>query len=251
MSSPEIKPCRCGVVFALGIEAAGLEDLLSGLIKIRGHGFVIKEGGLKGRRVVIVRSGANQKNAARAVDMLIDGHRPKIVISAGFAGGLSPAIGRYDILVADSVIDATGGQISLHNEGQPLKHLKDWPKLHVGKLLTLDRVVRKPDEKQALYEQHQAMALDMETYAVAEVCRERGVPLYTVRVILDAVDDALPPDVQRLLDQKTEAARLGAALGAVWRRPASIKDLWALKEKSLIASDRLAKFIERLIEENV
>jgi hypothetical protein len=51
------------------------------------------------------------------------------------------------------------------------------------------------------------------------------------------------------LRQKTEAARLGAALGAIWRRPGSIKDLWAMKEKSLICSTQLAKFISQLIEQ--
>jgi adenosylhomocysteine nucleosidase len=58
----------------------------------------------------------------------------------------------------------------------------------------------------------------------------------------------LPADIERLLRQKTEAARLGAALGAIWRRPGSIKDLWALKENSLICSTQLAKFIAKVIE---
>ena len=92
MSNLEIKPCHFGIVFALGIESGSLEDLLSGAIRIRGSGFFIKEGGLKGRRVAIIRSGPGLENAAQAAEVLIDGHRPQIVVSAGFAGGLDPRL---------------------------------------------------------------------------------------------------------------------------------------------------------------
>ncbi|MGA2798711.1 MAG: hypothetical protein ABSE63_14110 [Thermoguttaceae bacterium] len=279
MSNLEIKPCHFGVIFALGIESGGFEDLLSGAIRIRGSGFFIKEGGLKGRRVVIIRSGAGRENAARATEVLIDGHHPQIVISAGFAGGLDLSLKRHDILLADSVMDSSGEQIILRqalpspdianqgqsssvgpssSEGRPLQWplalscidtaKLAWPGLHVGKLMSVDHVVREPNEKQALHRQHQALAVDMETFAVAEVCRGRGVQLCAVRIIHDAAGDVLPPDVERLLRQKSEPARLGAALGAIWRRPGSIKDLWTLKENSLAASAQLAKFIERLIE---
>jgi adenosylhomocysteine nucleosidase len=268
MSNLEIKPCHIGIVFALGIESGGLEDLLSGSIRIRGSGFVIIEGGLKGRRVVIVRSGAGRENAARATSTLIDGHKPKIIISAGFAGGLSLSLKSHGILLANSVIDSTGRKIILDqtalspdnsNEGRilqcPLAHFPfdqsklNWPNLYIGKLLSVDHVIREPSEKKSLHQQHQALAVDMETFAVAEVCCNRGVPLCAIRVIHDAADDALPADIERLLRQKTEAARLGAALGAIWRRPGSIKDLWAMKEKSLICSTQLAKFISQLIEQ--
>ncbi len=268
MSNLEIKACHFGIVFALGIESGGFEDLLSGAIRIRGSGFFLKEGGLKGRRVVIIRSGAGLQNAAQAAEVLIDGHRPQIVISAGFAGGLSPSLKRRDILLADTVIDSSGRQIiikqalpspDIANEGRPLQ----WPLalspfdpakfsrpgFHVGKLLSIDHVVREPNEKQSLHQQYQALAVDMETFAVAEVCRGRGVPLCAARIIHDAAADTLPPDVERLLHQKSEAARLGAALAAIWRRPACVKDLWAMKENSLICSAQLAKFIERLIEQ--
>ncbi|HEY4760918.1 MAG TPA: hypothetical protein VIH42_10100, partial [Thermoguttaceae bacterium] len=118
-----------------------------------------------------------------------------------------------------------------------------------GKLLTIDHVVRQPSEKQALFQQHQALAVDMETFAVAEVCQRRDLPLLAVRIILDAAADALPPDIKHLLRQKTEVARLGAALAALWRRPSRFKDFWALKENALIAADHLAKFLAQLIEQ--
>ena len=270
MSNLEIKPCHFGIIFDLGIESGCFEDLLSGSVRIRGSGFFIREGGIKGRRVAIIRSGPGLHNAARAAEVLIDGHKPQIVVSAGFAGGLDPSLKRRDVLLADSVVNSSGEQITLRpplpspdsptgtgvqlpsqlNTPQPNDSGIDnpaWPGPRVGRLLSVDRVVRDPAEKQALFQQHHASALDMETFAVAETCRRRGVPLISARIILDAADDVLPRDVERLLRQKSETARLGAAVAAIWRRPGSLKDLWALKENSLECSGQLAKFIEQSI----
>ena len=42
----------------------------------------------------------------------------------------------------------------------------------------------------------------------------------------------------------TGVFRLGAALGALWRRPSSIKQLWALREHAIEAADRLAEVVD-------
>jgi adenosylhomocysteine nucleosidase len=83
----------------------------------------------------------------------------------------------------------------------------------------------------------------METFAIAEVCAGRQMAFSSIRVINDTADEALPRDVEHLLAQKTTVARFGAALGAVWRRPASAKDMYQLRENALVASGRLARFL--------
>ena len=103
----EPKPCHFGFVFALGIESGCFEDMLQGMLTVRGGGFAIREGGLRGRRIALILAGAGQHNARRATEILIDGHRPGRVISAGFAGGLSPALKRNDILIADRLLNPT------------------------------------------------------------------------------------------------------------------------------------------------
>ena len=83
--------------------------------------------------------------------------------------------------------------------------------------------------------------------AIARICRDRHVPLLAIRILSDAVDEVLPTDIQHLTDQTSSAGRLGAALGAVWRRPSSVKDLWGLKETALVGSQRLGKFLAGVI----
>ncbi|HEV3003264.1 MAG TPA: hypothetical protein VGX78_02340, partial [Pirellulales bacterium] len=82
--------CDVGLVFALAIESGGLEDLLTGVVTTRGAGFVVKQGLLQGRGVVVVESGVGTLAAGRSTQALLAGHKAPWVISAGFAGGLDP-----------------------------------------------------------------------------------------------------------------------------------------------------------------
>ena len=239
-----------GIVFALEIESGGLEDLLSGVVGIRGHGFTARQGGYKGRGVVLFRSGAGREAAARATEALIAGHQPKWVLSAGFAGGLTPDVKRHDVIMADRLVDAAGTRLAVDLRVDP-QSLAKTPGVHVGGLLTVDQIVRFPEEKRALGERHQALAVDMESFAVAEVCRREQVKFLAIRVVSDPLEEQLPSDVERLLRQNTHLSRLGAAVGAAWKRPGSVKDMWQLKENALVASDRLAKFLAATIEQLV
>jgi adenosylhomocysteine nucleosidase len=242
----EPKPCHVGFVFSLGIESGCLEDLFQGAITVRGSSFRVLEGGLRGRRVALILAGAGQANARHAAEVLIDGHRPGRVVSAGFGGGLSTKLRRNDIVVADRLLSGDGRKLPV--ELPPaLLAATTTPGVHRGTLLTTDRVVRMPSERKALFERTGALAVDMETFAVAEVCAARQVAFSSIRVVNDTADETLPPDVQHLLVQKTNAARLGAALGAVCRRPSSAKDMYQLRENALVASGKLAKFLSEVL----
>jgi adenosylhomocysteine nucleosidase len=82
----------------------------------------------------------------------------------------------------------------------------------------------------------------METAGVLGLCGERGVRALSVRVISDEAGVDLPPEVLTILGG-TGGYRLGAAIGAVWRRPSSLKDLWALREHAWAAAERLARVL--------
>jgi adenosylhomocysteine nucleosidase len=150
--------------------------------------------------------------------------------------------------MADGLVGADGSRLAIDLKVDPTS-LERTPGVHVGRLLTVDEIVRLPHEKRALGEKHGALAVDMESCAVAEVCRRHRVRFLAVRIISDAVDDELPPDVRGLVKQTTRTARLGAAVGAVFRRPSSVKDMWKLREDALVASDRLARFLASTIEQ--
>jgi len=229
-------------IFALGIESGGLVDLLKEAEKSRQKHGTEHAGKLAGREVVIVNSGVGQKAAARATAEAIKFYQPRWVISAGFAGGLTEELRRGHIVMAEEVVNLVGQSLAvgMSLDPQSLANIKG---LHVGRLLSVDSILREPQERRRLAEQHPAIACDMESFAVAETCRQQGVLCLAIRIISDAVDDELPPEIEHLLKQKSLASKLGAAAGAVMKRFSAAKDLWKLREDTLKASDRLAKFL--------
>ena len=242
--------CDILVVMALPIEAGGMVDQLQDVVVTAGDGFTERIGQLgKSTCVGILETGPGQKRAGAATAEVIASREPQWVISAGFAGGLRDELRRGHFLMADSVTQASTNEhieIGLTMDRDALESSKG---VHVGRLLTVDRIIRGVAEKRQLGEQHDAIACDMETFAVARCCQEAKKRFLSVRIIRDAVDDELPKEIDKLLQQENRVAQLGAAAAALWNRPSSAKDMWKLKEDALQASDRLARFLPGVIEQ--
>ncbi len=245
-SEAPLEACDVAVVFALGIEAGGFVDRVDERIALRGQGCTIRLGSLETRRVATVTSGAGAQHAARATEAVLDGHKPQWIISAGLAGGLRPGLQRGDIVMGDRIANTEGRQLQIDLSVDP-HELQRHPGVHVGRLLSTDRTISAPEEKAALGEAHDALAVDMETFAVVETCHRRHVRCLAVRIVYDPVEERLPRDVEKLLAQPTMATRLGAAAATVFRRPSSLKDLYQLRENALVASERLATFLEGVV----
>lgn len=242
----EFLPCDVVFIFALGVESGGLVDLVRDAETSRHKHGLERAGKLQGKEVVIVEGGVGQTAAARATAEAIQFYQPRQVISAGFAGGLTDAVRRGHIVIGSDVVNAAGecAEVAWKVDSQSLAGSKG---IHVGRLLTVDRILREPAERRRLADERGAIACDMETFAVARVCREHGVPMAAIRIVSDAVEDALPPEIEHLLAQKSLAGKLGAATGAILKRFSAAKDLWKLREDALKASDRLAKFLVGMV----
>lgn len=234
-------PCDVGLVFALGIESGGLVDLLSNQIVTRGAGFIARRGTLDGRQIVVIESGVGEQRARKATDALLAGHHPQWIISAGFAGGLDPTLAQFDLLVANSVANEAGQRLAIDLKLEPTAGM------HVGRLLSTDHIVHAPDERAALRAAHDALAVDMESFAVAEACQRARARFLCIRAISDTADQELPADLAHLMNQTSLSGQAGAVLGSVFRRPKSVKDMWRLREDALVASDRLAQFLRKII----
>ena len=106
-----------GVVFALSQESGCFVDMLSRVRVTRGDGFTVRRGFCGEREVVVVESGPGRQRAAKTAHALIDAFRPRIVVSAGFAGGLDPRVKRHDLVAAESLVDADGREIAPRSGG--------------------------------------------------------------------------------------------------------------------------------------
>lgn len=135
-------------------------------------------------QVVAARTGIGTKLAAAAAHRLLDAHPVDHVVVCGVAGGLGPSrVG--DVLFPEVVVDKVSG-----DEFRAAPFGVSAP---AGRLVTHDDFAMDPAERRAL-EAAGVVAVDMETAAVAAVCRERGVAWSAVRSISDLVG-VTPHDV--------------------------------------------------------
>lgn len=239
-------PCDVLFIFALNAESGALTDLLEDSQYAQGPSFVERSGTLAGKRVVVAEVGVGPEAAARGTADCLAIHQPKWVVTAGFAGGLSAGLKKGHIVMAHEVVDLTGRVLSPDHK---VDRTTASSGLHVGRLLTVDRILREPQEKLALGQQHGAVACDMESFAVAEVCRQAGVPWLSVRIISDTVDDLLPPEIELLLAEKSLAGKFTTAAAAIINRFSAVGDMWQLYEDALKCSQRLARFLKGVVEQ--
>ena len=118
--------------------------------------------------------------------------------------------------------------------------------LPCGRLASSPRLVATPADKAALAAATGALAVDMESAAIAEVCQAARVPCAAVRAISDAADTALSPQLVALLAGGRVSPR--RVLMALLRRPALAGELWRLARDTRRAARRLADALGRLLE---
>jgi adenosylhomocysteine nucleosidase len=240
----DLARCDLGIVCALPLE---LGEFLSRCERVRtytGGDFVFRGGRYDGIRIVVVESGAGQERARRAAQALVDAHRPKWILSCGFAGAMDAKLKTGEIIVADKILAPAQPTIQLDFR-MPADPNGGW---HVGGLLTMPHIVRTVDEKRSLAAGHDALAIDMETYGVAAFCREQHHRFFAVRVCTDDLSADLPAEVLSLFGT-TGAVRWGAVVGALWNRPGSYQDMLKLREQATQAATRLADFLDGIVKQ--
>lgn len=238
-----------GIVFAVDIEADAFARLATERRELQAAGLVFHEGTVGGRRVAWCVGGIGPAAATRAARLLVAGHRPQLLVSAGFAGGLDPALPRGAVVRPTRAILAGAPATALALASPPASPLAGRLDAPVLTICTAERIVRTPAEKRDLAARTGAALVDMESFAVAAVAREFDLPCAGVRVVSDAADDELPPAVAGLARPQSTLRRLGAALGAVGRRPRTAIDLWRLWEHAVLDGRTLASALAALCAE--
>jgi adenosylhomocysteine nucleosidase len=215
-----------GILGAFGDEVAILEQSLADAQPqtILGIQFVV--GMLKGRKVVVASSGTGKVNAAMCATLLIDHFMPSEIIFSGIAGSINPELHPGDIVIGEKTAHHDMG--TLNPEGMHYRGMRspvDWqpnpvyfdadpslllaaeaarkrtslekiqtsegertPVIIKGIIVTGDVFVASPAKKEELRKEFHADAVEMEGAAVAQVCRELGVPCLVIRSISDTAD---------------------------------------------------------------
>jgi len=188
--------------------------------------------------VAILVSGIGRRNAATAVRAFLAANAPALVLTCGFAGGLNPALKLGEVVVelgprADPPTVACYHRLA-DAGAQP------------AKFHCTDRIATTATEKRQLRRETGADAVEMESAAIHEVCRERGVGCVTARVISDAADEDLPLDFNALAkpDQSLDYGKLAWTIA---KSPGKIGALLTLRRNTHRAAQALAAALARAI----
>jgi len=202
--------------------------------------------------VVIVCAGASaERAAALSRDLVAEGC--EALMSFGIAGAVSPDLDSGDLVIPDHIlvddVDADGHLRDLCN-GDPrwlegLRAALAGAQLpHRGGMLIGSRALwRDAGDKEAIHEITGALAIDMESGAVATAAQNAGLPFLAVRAIADRAQDSLPALVETAVKPDGRPA-IARTLGALLRRPSEVPATLRLARRTELALARL-----RMLEE--
>lgn len=204
------------------------------------------------REYWLIRTGMGPVKAARAAALLLQ-HLPfDLAISTGFACALIPAqVG--DILAGEQVL-AQGDEPVAQNESYEATGAerdrcvevlrRSVSGVRFGRFLSVDRVVWRATDKQAYARTTGAVALDMESGAIARECRRAGVSFLALRAVSDLLDEDLPMDFNLYLGSGGWAKGVAAMLTA----PSCVRGVFRLRRQSRLAAERLTGCVRTYVE---
>lgn len=189
-----------GIIAAMSKEVALLKPLLSNTIDSDFDGFIFHCGNIGSHRVIIMQCGIAKVNAAIGTVAMIDNYRPSLIINSGVAGGADKSVSVMDIVVGERVAyhDVYCGPEIMRGavQGLPLffqgakkviEQLPERDDIKKGLICTGDQfidTIKQVNDIKKLFPD--ALAVDMESAAIAHVCELRHVPFLSIRVISDS-----------------------------------------------------------------
>ena len=222
-----------GIVSALPEELSALLSLVEAAYTSNVAGRQLHEGRLHGHEVVLVLCGIGKVAAALTTTLLIERMGVRSLLFTGVAGGLGADVRVGDVVVARTLLQHDMDASPLFPRHQiPDLRLDELPadtrlsqalcqaartvvqrppaavasfglgapRVHEGLVISGDRFVSTSAESAALRERlPQALAVEMEGAAMAQVCTAYGVPCAVLRTVSDRADDQAHVDFPRFL----------------------------------------------------
>jgi len=215
---------------------------------------MVHSGQIGSFKIIAAVTGTGQARAIAATNRLLDETKAEAVFLLGFAGGLDPSLPAGDVLSVSWIIDERGWAIHLDHEidarenqlfPPPSVQLLDESQRRTTEqsLLTIDRIADSVAVKRQLFKRYGCAAVDMETYHVANVLAERGVPLMILRAISDPADMTLPAASVNWIKSDGKA-NVPAVMRHLLINPLRTTHLMRLAKNTRLAAEQLALQVE-------
>ena len=201
------------VVFPMGIEAHPFLKRIETRNRSKIGKAVLRECFFEGREFLVLRCGIGPVKAARAVKLL--DRDVSLILSVGTTGALTPDLFLGQMVVVGETVNASDSQSVVKSDQRVVEKLVEacnkvsQPNI-VGRLVTSAKPVFAQEERQMLNSKTFALAVDMESHAMAMEARNRGIAFAGLRVVSDTVFSGPLPqkiDLKSLAQNPLEIAR--------------------------------------------
>lgn len=194
---------RIAIIVAMDKEFIRIKDLLEQVEETAIGGRSYTSGRLGNNELVLHQCGIGKVNAAIGVTELIRLFNPDLVVSTGCAGGASDMLEVTDVVVSSQLAYhdvycgcALGETVYGQVQGMPARYttpreivekaLACGERIHEGLIVTGDWFVDDQEKMRSIIRLFpEAMAVDMESAAIAQTCHVFGIPFVSFRVISD------------------------------------------------------------------
>ncbi|MBW7898725.1 5'-methylthioadenosine/S-adenosylhomocysteine nucleosidase [Candidatus Brocadiaceae bacterium B188] len=245
------------VFFALSQESAALKSHVNILKKIRYSHATFYQAEFCGFPITLVQSGVG-KNVSEIIHHLSKYFKIQLMVSSGFAGSVNPRIGVGDLVIGKQVLhslrEVTEGEIcidaTLPCDASAVELAvklgsTDSLKLHCGDILSVDKIIQHSSLKKHIGNQTSAIAVDMESFAIAERANAMGIPFVVVRAISDGVDEDM--EICENMVTKGGRVKISATARYLLNKPHRIPYLNRLRRQTRQATNALSAFFPNFI----
>lgn len=191
---------KIGIIVAMRKELDLLLPLLQNSEESRMSGFEFHRGKVGRHDVMVMQCGIGKVNAAMGALMLVNNFSPNYVINTGVAGGADKSVNVMDMVAGARVAyhdvwcgpESELGQVQglpLYFEGAErlLELLPERADIHKGLICSGDQFIDTMEQVERIKGNFpDALAVDMESGAIAQVCYLNKVPFLALRVISDS-----------------------------------------------------------------
>ncbi|EWH11882.1 5'-methylthioadenosine/S-adenosylhomocysteine nucleosidase [Catenovulum agarivorans DS-2] len=213
---------KIGIIGAMAQEVAILLAQMENKIAEQHGPCTIYSGILANKNVVLVQSGVGKTAAAMSTTMLLDNHKPDVVLNTGSAGGFAADLDVGDLVISNEVrhhdvdLTAFGFEIgqgygfpaafvsepTLVERAQAAAALQHDLQAKVGLICSGDSFMACP-EKVALARENfpNMIAVEMEAAAIAQVCAQFNTPFVVVRALSDIAGKSSHQSFETFLQQ--------------------------------------------------
>lgn len=155
------------------------------------------------KNTLIILSGSGPDNASTAAQALIDNGANQL-ISWGCAGALAPHLKAGDLVIPTFILAKDKLQLATQPNWskQIINTLEQSNKCYDGKLFESGSVITLACDKAEQYQQTGALAVDMESAALARTALQANIPFVAIRSIVDPANLDLPNAINHAMTDK-------------------------------------------------